>query len=97
MNKEIVDIIKTLGPGIATAVGGPLAGAATAWIASKLGLENKTVEAVTDAIAGISPLEREHLEQEFNRWFLEHQQKELAMVLADVQSARAAWPLFRLS
>ena len=88
MNTAVVDFLKTAVPGIATALGGPLAGMATAWIANRMGLEAKTVESVTDAIRGVDPLERAKLENEFNRWYIEQQQKELQMYMVDVQDAR---------
>lgn len=45
----LTDLLKTVAPGLATAVAGPLGGAAVAAIAKKLGVED-TVEAVTSAI-----------------------------------------------
>ena len=42
--------LKTLAPMIGTALGGPLGGAAAAFIADKLGLEAKTVEAVSEVL-----------------------------------------------
>lgn len=46
-----MDWLKTLAPMLGTALGGPLGGAAASFLADKLGLENKTIEAVTDALA----------------------------------------------
>ena len=43
--------LKQLAPLLGTALAGPLGGAAAAFLADKLGVEEKTVEAVTDAIA----------------------------------------------
>jgi len=48
------DILKSVAPTLATAFLGPLAGAATSFLADKLGTSS-TVEAVTQAIAGMSP------------------------------------------
>lgn len=42
--------IKTLAPLLGTALGGPLGGAAAAFLADKLGVESKTVEAVTEVL-----------------------------------------------
>ena len=42
--------LKTLAPMIGTALGGPLGGAAAAFIADKLGLESKTIEAVSEVL-----------------------------------------------
>lgn len=50
-----MDWLKSVLPTVATALGGPLAGVAVNFIADKLGLEEKTVEAVQAAISGASP------------------------------------------
>jgi len=42
--------LKTLAPMIGTALGGPLGGAAAAFVADKLGLESKTIEAVNEVL-----------------------------------------------
>ena len=44
------DWIKTLAPMIGTALGGPLGGAAAAFIADKLGLDSKDVKAVSEVL-----------------------------------------------
>ena len=44
------DWLKTLAPLLGTALGGPLGGAAASFIADKLGIENKTIEAVSDVL-----------------------------------------------
>lgn len=51
------DFLKTLAPLLGTAIAGPLGGVAAGFIADKLGLEAKTVEAVSNAITDqkISP------------------------------------------
>lgn len=46
----MIELLKTLAPAIGTALGGPLGGAAAAFIADKLGIESKTVEAVTEVL-----------------------------------------------
>lgn len=42
--------LKTLAPLLGTALGGPLGGAAAAFIADKLGVDNKTVAAVSEVL-----------------------------------------------
>lgn len=49
------DVIATVAPGIATALGGPLAGLAVGAIGSALGLTDATQESVANAIAGANP------------------------------------------
>jgi gas vesicle protein len=44
------DWIKTLAPLLGTALGGPLGGAAAAFIADKLGIQEKTVTAVSEVL-----------------------------------------------
>lgn len=46
-----MDWLKTLVPLIGTALGGPLGGAAASFVASKLGISDSTVEAVTDVLS----------------------------------------------
>ena len=48
--EALVSILKTAAPALATAVAGPLGGAAVTMIADKLGLSDKTVDAVTQAL-----------------------------------------------
>ncbi len=44
------NLFKSVAPAIGTALGGPLGGAAAAFLADKLGVESKTVEAVTEVL-----------------------------------------------
>lgn len=46
------DFLKTLAPLLGTAFGGPLGGAAAAFIADKLGLDSKDVKAVSEVLNG---------------------------------------------
>lgn len=47
-----MDWIKNIAPLVGTALGGPLGGVAATFLADKLGLESKTVEAVTEVLNG---------------------------------------------
>lgn len=47
-----MDWLKSLAPALGTALLGPIGGAAASFIADKLGLPEKTVEAVTQALTG---------------------------------------------
>lgn len=49
------NVIKTVAPWIGTAIGGPLGGMAVEAVASAMGLSEKTVDAVKQAISGMSP------------------------------------------
>lgn len=44
--------LKALAPGIATAIAGPLGGLAMSFIADKLGVQEKTIDAVNKALTG---------------------------------------------
>lgn len=46
------DFMKSIAPSLATALLGPLGGIAASFIADKIGVDEKTVEAVTTAISG---------------------------------------------
>lgn len=46
-----MDWLKTLAPLLGTALGGPLGGAAASFIADKLGIEGKTIEAVNEVLS----------------------------------------------
>ena len=48
----LLGIPKGVAPVLATAVAGPAGGAAVGWIASKLGIDDDTIEGVTKALTG---------------------------------------------
>ena len=50
--ETLLGILKGVAPVLATAVAGPAGGAAVSWIASKLGIDDATVEGVTKALTG---------------------------------------------
>jgi hypothetical protein len=52
MMDTLLSILKGIAPVLATAVAGPAGGAAVGWIASKLGIDDATVEGVTAALTG---------------------------------------------
>lgn len=88
-----MDWLKTLVPMLGTALGGPLGGAAAAFIADKLGIENKTIEAVSEVLNGskLSPEQISALklaEIDFQK-FLEQNKIDLAKLdVANTQGAR---------
>ncbi len=85
--------LKELVPLIGTALGGPLGGAAASFIADKLGIEEKTVEAVSDVLntGKLSPDQLEKLklaEIDFKK-FVEANKIDLERIAAaDRDSAR---------
>jgi hypothetical protein len=85
--------LKDVVPGIATALGGPLAGVAASFIADKLGVSEKTVEAVTEAIQGnkLSPEQVSSLklaEIEFQKFLKQNEIDLEAIHAGDRDSAR---------
>jgi hypothetical protein len=87
-----MDWIKTIAPSIGTALGGPLGGAAASFLADKLGIQKKTIEAVSSAISG-SKMTPEQItsvklaELEFQK-FLEQNNIDLAKL--DVENTKSA-------
>lgn len=85
--------LKTLVPLLGTALGGPLGGAAASFIAGKLGLNDNTVEAITDVLSSnkLTPDQLSSLklaELDFKK-FLESNKIDLAKLdVANTQGAR---------
>jgi hypothetical protein len=52
MMDTLLGILKGVAPVLATAVAGPAGGAAIGWLANKLGVDDATVEGVTQALTG---------------------------------------------
>jgi ABC-type siderophore export system fused ATPase/permease subunit len=50
--ETLLGILKSVAPVLATAVAGPAGGAVVGWIASKLGIDDDTIEGVTAALQG---------------------------------------------
>jgi hypothetical protein len=48
--ETLLGLLKGVAPVLATAVAGPAGGAAVGWIASKLGIDDATIEGVTNAL-----------------------------------------------
>ena len=89
----MTDWIKTIAPLVGTALGGPLGGAAAAFLADKLGVSDKTVEAVSKVLndGKLTPEQIVSVKQaeiEFQK-FLESNKIELEKIAAaDRGSAR---------
>lgn len=84
--------LKALVPMLGTALGGPLGGAAASFIAEKLGLNENTIEAVTEVLSSnkLTPEQLSSLklaEMDFKR-FLEQNKIDLARL--DVENTRSA-------
>jgi hypothetical protein len=87
------DFLKTLAPLLGTAIAGPFAGIAATFIAEKLGIPEKTVTAVTDALnpEKITPDQAAAIklaELDFKKWCGENQLKKEQLTYEDSKSAR---------
>lgn len=68
----LIGLLKTVAPGLATALGGPLAGAAVGFIASRFGVP---VDKVQEVVAGMSPdqlIRMKELDYEFQKSMAEN-------------------------
>ena len=85
--------LKAAAPTLATALGGPLAGIAASFVAEKLGVPQKTVEAVKEALVGLSPDQLVALKQadaDLKKFFVDADIKIEQLNAADRDSARKA-------
>lgn len=90
---DATDWLKTLVPLIGTALGGPLGGAAAAFVADKLGLDTKDVKAVSEVLNGgkLSPEQITSIKQaeiEFQKFLESNKIKLEEIAAADRNSAR---------
>lgn len=91
MSDSTLNFLRSAIPTVVTAIGGPLAGVAAGFIADKLGLSEKTVESVTNAINGMGPeqlIQMKQIDADLQKFFSELGIKELALENADRDSAR---------
>ena len=96
------DFLRTMVPLLGTALGGPLGGAAAAFIADKLGIESKTVEAVTEVLNSgkMTPDQISAIklaEMDFKKFLESNKIKLEELATADRNSAREAFKVTRSS
>lgn len=94
------DWVKTIVPMLGTALGGPLGGAAAAFIADKLGIESKTVEAVSEVLNSgkMTPDQISAIklaEMDFKKFLESNKIKMEEIAAADRNSAREAFKVTR--
>ena len=91
---SIADILRSVAPTLATALGGPLAGMAATFLAGKLGLSESSVEAVSAAVAGMSGAElvrMKELDVQFQTAMAENGIKlDLAQIGVNTEEAKSA-------
>ena len=86
-----LSFLKAAIPTIASALGGPFAGLAAGFIASKLGIEDKTVDGITGLISGASPedmVKIKEIDADLKKYFASLGLKEIELENADRNSAR---------
>lgn len=86
-----MDWLKSVLPTIATALGGPLAGVAVNFVADKLGIEERTVDAVKAAISGATPeqlVQMKAIDADLSKYFAGLDIKLEEIAAADRGSAR---------
>jgi hypothetical protein len=87
------DLLAKLAPLLGTAIAGPFGGVAASFIADKLGVSEKTVSAVTDALSDgkMTPDQVAQIklaEIEFKKWMGDNQLKAEQLRFDDTKSAR---------
>lgn len=78
----LTDILKEIAPTIATALGGPLAGAAVGFIANKLGVDPSVVE---QTVAGMSPTDLVKMKQIDSDFKIAMGQQGISVQLAQIE------------
>jgi hypothetical protein len=87
------DLLKTLAPLLGTAIAGPFGGIAASFLADKLGVPEKTVQAVTDALSAdkMTPDQVAQIklaEIDFKKWMGDNSLKQEQLGFDDRKSAR---------
>jgi hypothetical protein len=87
------DLLAKLAPLLGTAIAGPFGGIAASFLADKLGVPDKTVQAVTDAISDgkMTPDQVAQIklaEIEFKKWMGDNALKQEQLIYDDKKSAR---------
>ena len=87
------DLLKTLAPLLGTAIAGPFGGVAASFLADKLGVQEKTVQAVSEALSAdkMTPEQVAQIklaEIDFRKWVGDNQLKTEQLSFDDRKSAR---------
>ena len=85
-----MSLLSNLAPTIATALGGPLAGAAVEFIADKLGVSDSTKENITNTIQGLDPLKAKELDIQYAEFLASNGiQLQLAQIATNTEEAKS--------
>lgn len=85
------DLLKSLAPLLGSAIAGPFGGIAASFIADKLGVPERTVQAVTEALGNVTPEQAAQVraaEVEFKKWLADNDLKREQLAYTDTQGAR---------
>lgn len=89
----LLSLLKSAAPTLATAVAGPAGGAAVAFIANKLGIDDKTVEGVTKALTGNPELQMKLAEIDLEYAKMDQKDRDGARTYAVEMAKQDVWPL----
>ena len=92
----VIGLLQSIAPTIFKALASPIvAGTAASWIASKFGLSDTTVDAVTNFINGLKPddqIRLKEMEYEFQKFMADNGIKiDLAQIEVNTEEARSGW------
>jgi hypothetical protein len=86
-----MSFLSALAPTIATALGGPLAGAAVEFLADKLGATDKTKDNIVNTIQGLDPLAAKKLDIEYAEFLASNGiQLQLAQIAVNTEEAKSS-------
>jgi hypothetical protein len=87
---NLAEILKGVAPTIATALGGPLAGAAASFLADKLGASDQTQATIAQVVQGVDPVKMKELDNDFQVHLAELGiQLQLAQIGVNVEEAKS--------
>jgi len=84
----LTDVLKSVAPGIATALGGPLAGMAAGWLASKLGVPPEQVQQTLAGMTADQLVKMKEMDLDFQKFMADNNIKlDLAQIEVNKQEA----------
>jgi len=85
-----MSLLSEIAPTIATALGGPLAGAAVEFIADKLDVSDKTKDNIVNTIQGLDPLKVKELDLQYQEFLASNGiQLQLAQIATNTEEAKS--------
>jgi len=85
-----MSFLSSIAPTIATALAGPLAGAAVEFIADKLGVSNATKETIANTVQGLDPLKAKELDIQYKEFLATNGiQIQLSQIAVNTEEAKS--------